>query len=73
MYRSEELPSIYHDTSFGNTDAGHFDASLDKGRPKKASHFVDWDHNLDPEKPFNWPAWKKGLSIGCIILMCIIS
>ena len=73
LYRREELPSIYHNTYFENTDAGISNASFDKGRPKKAPHIVDWDHHLDPDKPLNWPAWKKGLNIGCIFLMCIIS
>ncbi|KAF2633748.1 MFS general substrate transporter [Macroventuria anomochaeta] len=69
LYRNEELPSIYHHTVFDLPKS--FDDDGD--RLKKDIYLVDWDHNLDPQNPLNWPAWKKSLNIACIFLMCIIS
>lgn len=74
LYHGEELPSICQPTAFDlpidHTDFD--DMSLDSDNIEKEL-FVEWDHDLDPHNPLNWPKWKKALNVSCIFLMCIIS
>ncbi|KAF3048748.1 hypothetical protein E8E11_004830 [Didymella keratinophila] len=44
------------------------DISVDSDNIKK-DLFVEWDHDLDPHNPLNWPTWKKALNVSCIFLI----
>jgi len=70
LYRSWELPSIYHNGELAFTG---FEKAPSERSTTKDAHLVDWDGKYDPQNPINWPSWKKALNIGCILLMCIIS
>jgi hypothetical protein len=70
LYRSWQLPSIYHN---GELEFTGFEKSPSERSTTIDAHLVDWDGKYDPQNPINWPSWKKALNIGCILLMCIIS
>lgn len=71
-YHSEELPSIYQPAAFNlPIDSTDLDG-ISRVEDSKKELFVEWDHDLDPHNPLNWPTRKRVLNVICVFLMCII-
>jgi hypothetical protein len=45
----------------------------EKHKEIKDLNIVDWDSEYDPQKPLNWPKWKKALNLTIIFLICLVT
>ncbi|KAF2006857.1 MFS general substrate transporter [Amniculicola lignicola CBS 123094] len=45
----------------------------EKHKEVKDPNIVDWDGESDPQKPLNWPKWKKALNLTIIFLICLVT
>ncbi|KAK3367591.1 major facilitator superfamily domain-containing protein [Podospora didyma] len=47
-------------------------ATSSEEEPATDPNVIDWDEN-DPENPFNWPSWKKGVNITLISALTFVA
>lgn len=65
-FDDDKTLDIKPDEQYGNSD-NNSNSDVEKGQVAQAQDELDWDNA--PENPYNFPGWKKALTIFALATM----